>query len=148
MSLPLEDPPHKKNIHTTLQSKQILHILKILQTWKSLNTILPLQATVSNKLSKWSLSVVSLYGEHRENVRKSNIAEITKAPELCTWKRIKQYWHTVIGNQQDLFFIIIKWLFPSPICVVPWIKYSARFKTWHVDNWALEEPQINQNGWK
>ena len=72
------------DFYTTLQSKQILHILKILQTWKSLNTILPLQATVSNKLSKWSLSVVSLYGEHRENVRKSNIAEITKAPELCT----------------------------------------------------------------
>ena len=87
---PILQPPytHKKN-PTHIKKKQNLHAAPLLQTWKSLNTILPLQATVSNKLSKWSLSVVSLYGEHRENVRKSNIAEITNAPELYTCNILK-----------------------------------------------------------
>lgn len=49
-------------------------------TWNSLNIALPRPATISNRVSNCLLSVVSLYGTHRANVKKSNIADRTSAP--------------------------------------------------------------------
>lgn len=56
----------------------------IFLAWNNLKTILPSAATISSRVSKWVPSVVSLYGAHRENVKKSNMADITSAPVLCT----------------------------------------------------------------
>ena len=56
-------------------------------TWKSLKITLPSLATISSKLSKYVPSVVSLYGAHRANVRKSNMEEITSAPVPRNWNR-------------------------------------------------------------
>lgn len=51
-----------------------------LHTWNSLNMARPRPATISKSESNCLLSVVSLYGTHNANVRKSNIADKTSAP--------------------------------------------------------------------
>ena len=51
-------------------------------TWKSLNTTRPESAISWRIESKSAASVVSLYGVHSANVRKSRKAAITSEPEL------------------------------------------------------------------
>jgi hypothetical protein len=54
-------------------------------TWNSLNRERPRLATISNRPSKCFPSVVSLYGTHSANVRKSNMDDTTSAPVPRFW---------------------------------------------------------------
>ena len=54
--------------------------------WNNLNNDLPLAATISNKWSKCLPSVVSLYGTHKAKVKRSSMAETTRAPVPWFWK--------------------------------------------------------------
>lgn len=68
-------------------------------TWNSLKTMRPLAATISKRTSKWPPSVVSLYGAQSAKVRKSNKADITRAPVLWTYKKVAILSYHVILNQ-------------------------------------------------